>query len=134
MPSSPIWKKGAQHGVRAAGQGANGVVFSQRVVELFSAEMKVHRARPIAQARRSRVSCLREIRMADFYSNSSERIQVMRPGFEKKVPYVKAPKAAPWLPDYPNPPDLRFNYNALLTAAWGQGAYPAIATAPAPNR
>ena len=58
----------------------------------------------------------------------------MRPGFEKKVPYVKAPKAAPWLPDYPNPPDLRFNYNALLTAAWGQGAYPAIATAPATNK
>lgn len=43
----------------------------------------------------------------------------MHPGFSHPVPYVAAnPNDNPWLPDYPNPPDLRFNYFKLLNDAW----------------
>lgn len=45
----------------------------------------------------------------------------MRPGFEKTVPYVRNETANPWLPDYPNPPDLRFNYYKLLNDSWASG-------------
>lgn len=53
----------------------------------------------------------------------------MRPGFEKQVPYTRNVSANPWLPDYPNPPDLRFNYFKLLNDAWSAGT--AIGAAPA---
>lgn len=53
----------------------------------------------------------------------------MRPGFEKEVPYVRNVSANPWLPDYPNPPDLRFNYYKLLNDSWTNRK--AIGTAPA---
>lgn len=42
----------------------------------------------------------------------------MRPGFSTTLPYVRNNSANPWLPDYPNPPDLRFNYFKLLNDAW----------------
>src|SRR5438034_5076177 len=43
----------------------------------------------------------------------------MRPGFSRPVPYVFAnTNDQPWLPDYPNSPDLRFNYFKLLNDAW----------------
>jgi len=52
----------------------------------------------------------------------------MRPGFEKQVPYTRNASANPWLPDYPNSPDLRFNYFKLLNDALVTGT--AIGTAP----
>ncbi|WP_029030923.1 flavin monoamine oxidase family protein [Salinarimonas rosea] len=45
----------------------------------------------------------------------------MRQGFEKSVPYVRNVSANPWLPDFPNPPDLRFNYFKLLNDSWATG-------------
>jgi tryptophan 2-monooxygenase len=56
----------------------------------------------------------------------------MRPGFEARIPYVANVSADPWLPDYPNPPDLRFNYYRLLANALA--AKTAIAKAPVPTR
>lgn len=52
----------------------------------------------------------------------------MRPGFEKQVPYTRNVSPNPWLPDYPNPPDLRFNYYKLLSNSWTAGQ--PIGTAP----
>lgn len=46
----------------------------------------------------------------------------MRPGFEKDLPYTSNVSANPWLPDYPNPPDLRFNYFKLLNDSLSNGA------------
>lgn len=56
----------------------------------------------------------------------------MRPGFEKQVPYTRNVSANPWLPDYPNPPDLRFNYFKLLNDAWSAGT--AIGKAPSAGK
>ncbi|QPC89749.1 NAD(P)-binding protein [Mesorhizobium sp. INR15] len=56
----------------------------------------------------------------------------MRPGFEKQVPYTRNASANPWLPDYPNSPDLRFNYFKLLNDSWA--ASRPIGTAPSGAR
>lgn len=53
----------------------------------------------------------------------------MRPGFETTVPHFPNVSANPWLPDYPNPPDLRFNYYKLMNDAWANNS--PIAKAPA---
>jgi tryptophan 2-monooxygenase len=45
----------------------------------------------------------------------------MRPGFEKEVPYARNVSVNPWLPHYPNPPDLRFNYYKLLNDSCQSG-------------
>ncbi|RYF35068.1 MAG: NAD(P)/FAD-dependent oxidoreductase, partial [Comamonadaceae bacterium] len=56
----------------------------------------------------------------------------MRNGYEIQLPHVASPPGQPWLPDYPNPADLRFNYYKLLADAWA--AKGPIAKAPAPTR
>lgn len=56
----------------------------------------------------------------------------MHNGYEKLLPHVASPADKPWLPDYPNPPDLRFNYFKLLSDAWA--AKSPIAKAPTPTR
>ncbi len=45
----------------------------------------------------------------------------MRPGFQFRVPHVANTTSNSWLPDYPNPADLRFNYYKLMNDAGAAG-------------
>lgn len=52
----------------------------------------------------------------------------MRNGYQNDLPHVASSPQEPWMPDYPNPPDLRFNYFRLMNLAREAGT--PIAKAP----